>query len=363
MTSGSGATNGQGAIGYVTESQIKQLSDLGFDHIRLPIDETMYYVNAATFNKDTTTLRLIKDCIGWCAKYKMKVILNFHIPGNRAAAGYKKEDYWTSATIRAHGVDLWRHWSVNFRSYSDTLLAYELFNEPDCPDDNMWNTFQNQMIAAVREDEPNRVLFVSPNGYNNPERVNALQLPANDPNLVVTFHFYKPQALTHYPVSYINSSGQKVTPRYKLTYPGQIFAQANLSYADSVGLNYYKGNFTVQTQIDYRLDDIINFYHNNNGYIRVHCGEFGCNDEYEKQVSPYPQGSVELKYKLFDDYAEMFYKIKTEEGVLIPHTVWGYKAGFGLFKSDNTQKYPAQTINGTSYHSIIWTITKSQPAF
>jgi endoglucanase len=231
-------------------------------------------------------------------------------------------------------VNAWDDLSLAFNSYSNETLAYEIFNEPNFSSDSVWNVFANAMIDKIREREPERIIILGPNGDNSISKLTALSLPADKTNLIVSVHFYAPAALTHY-----NTGGLKGI-FVKLNYPGQIFtaqALAELTQEERDKIKVHSGNFTVTTQKT-RLQPLLDFAATNN--VRIRCGEYGCNNEYEKA---YNDKDIKLRY--FQDIVQVF------DDLNIPHCVWGYKATFGLFNEEGELNDP-RVVNAITGYDI-----------
>jgi endoglucanase len=76
-------------------------------------------------------------------------------------------------------------------------VAFELLNEPhDKLNGEPWNVLFAQELAIVRKSNPTRIVVVGPSHWNSLKDLPLLRLP-NDPNLLVTFHYYEPFHFTH----------------------------------------------------------------------------------------------------------------------------------------------------------------------
>jgi endoglucanase len=76
-------------------------------------------------------------------------------------------------------------------------VAFELLNEPhDKLNGEVWNGMLAQLLATVRQTNPDRIVVVGPTHWNGLADLPLLKLPA-DPNLLVTFHYYEPFQFTH----------------------------------------------------------------------------------------------------------------------------------------------------------------------
>jgi endoglucanase len=76
-------------------------------------------------------------------------------------------------------------------------LLFELLNEPhDKLVDDKWNAVIPQVLKAVRATNPTRAVIVGPPFWNGIWALPKLKLP-DDPNLILTVHFYDPFKFTH----------------------------------------------------------------------------------------------------------------------------------------------------------------------
>ena len=53
------------------------------------------------------------------------------------------------------------------------------------------------MLTVVRQSNPNRVVVIGPTDFNDVYEIKSLELPKDDRNIIVTFHYYNPYSFTH----------------------------------------------------------------------------------------------------------------------------------------------------------------------
>lgn len=76
-------------------------------------------------------------------------------------------------------------------------VAFELLNEPhDKLNGEPWNQLFAEQLSIVRQTNPTRIVVVGPTHWNSLNDLPLLKLP-DDPNLLVTFHYYEPFHFTH----------------------------------------------------------------------------------------------------------------------------------------------------------------------
>ena len=91
----------------------------------------------------------------------------------------------------------WEQVAERYKDQPDTVL-FELLNEPNTKlDAATWNAFVRELVPLIRRTNPGRTLVIGPSRWNNVEELATLELPANDRNILVTFHSYEPFRFTH----------------------------------------------------------------------------------------------------------------------------------------------------------------------
>lgn len=97
----------------------------------------------------------------------------------------------------------WAQVAPRYRNAPESVL-FELLNEPhDKLDADTWNALYPEILAIVRQTNPTRRVIVGPTQWNSYSKLETLKLPANDPNIVVTFHYYDPFRFTHQGASWV----------------------------------------------------------------------------------------------------------------------------------------------------------------
>ena len=92
---------------------------------------------------------------------------------------------------------IWRQLGSHYRDLPDSVL-FELLNEP-CKEltPDLWNVFLGELHPMVRDTNPGRSLIIGPASWNDIDHLDALALPEDDRNIVVTVHYYRPGEFTH----------------------------------------------------------------------------------------------------------------------------------------------------------------------
>lgn len=301
---------GKARADYFTEKDVAYIASVGFDHLRIPIDEEQMFFEDG--EKDTEAFALLHDALGWCRKYNLRTVVDLHI----LRSHYFNADVkplFTDVKAQEAFYGCWRKISSELHTYSNGWVAYELMNEPvaDKPDD--WNRLFNRCIEVIRELEPNRTLIVGSNLWQSYKTVKDLELPENDKNIIISFHYYHPFLFTHYQAAW--------TPEAEYTgnvhYPGSVVLPEDLvSLSPDIANKYESWTHEIYNKDVFaeNFEEVLQIARSHG--LKVYCGEYGCINS-----SPVPD-----RIRWWRDINEVF----TSKG--IARAVWDYKGGFGIIK-------------------------------
>ena len=107
------------------------------------------------------------------------------------------------ATERARFLALWEQIATRYADAPATV-AFELLNEPEGvfnDDPSLWNALLAETLARIRRSNPERAVLIGPVRWQNLFGLDSLELP-DDPNLIVSVHYYRPLAFTHQGASF-----------------------------------------------------------------------------------------------------------------------------------------------------------------
>lgn len=102
----------------------------------------------------------------------------------------------------------WRQIGERYRGAPNTVL-FELLNEPHGKlDAAAWNALSAKVLAEVRRTNPTRTVIIGPTGWNGMGQLPTLTLPADDRNIIVTYHYYEPFRFTHQGASWAGENAR-----------------------------------------------------------------------------------------------------------------------------------------------------------
>jgi endoglucanase len=161
--------------------------------------------------------------------------------------------------------------------------------------------------------------------WQSAETFPQLRFPGNDANLILSFHFYTPMALTHHTAPW-TAIGEYAGP---VNYPGQIVDTVH--YRDmpasvAKAMRAFANGYFTKERLEERILPAIRVAQAR--HLQLYCGEYG--------VFPtIPEGPM-LRY--YSDLCEIFRK----NGIAYCH--WCYKGDFPVLKSDGTPKLQLVSI-------------------
>ncbi|MCF8364592.1 MAG: glycoside hydrolase family 5 protein, partial [Bacteroidales bacterium] len=180
---------------YMQERDFKNIADLGYDHVRIPIDEEQMWDEQG--NKHEDAFKLLHQAIKWAFENDLRVIVDLHVLRSHHF-NYDNDQLWEDPAAQAKFWNFWEQLSAELSEYPNHMLAYELMNEAVAEDSEDWNKLIARGIETIRKNEPHRTIVVGSNKWQMVYTFPELKIPENDNNLMLSFHFYEPFIITHY---------------------------------------------------------------------------------------------------------------------------------------------------------------------
>ena len=300
-----------------SHSKIDLLCSLGFDHIRIPVNETVLFDDSLAYRNAEFTL--LQDRIDYAIGKGLKVVLDLH----RSRVHFflnEKNILFSDSSAEQHFLNVWSKLQQEFSKYSVDSLAYECLNEPAAPinEHDKWNKLIAKWIKQIRQKEKDRFLVIGSNRGNQLWTFKYLKIPQNDKKLILSFHFYQPSVLTHYKASWTELKyydGPAV-------YPGQTIPDSSyrrlpdsLKQKLKYGLSTYDKK-TIRAEIANAVKVAKKYG------IPLNVGEFGC-----RRNVP----DLDARKRWLEDLVSLFDEYN------ISYTFWGMNgAGFGIWNYDQT---------------------------
>jgi endoglucanase len=304
---------------FITEKDIKFIDSIGYDHVRIPIDEKELWDDNGKPIEES--FNYLTQCLNWSAKYKLRAIVDLHIIRSHyfnVANEGGTNTLWTDTNAQNTFLKLWIEISNRLKKYPVNMVAYELMNEPIAENPDDWNKLIEKAVKTIRALEPNRVIVIGSDMWQIPQTFPHLKVPANDKNIILSMHTYSPLHFTHHTASWFQAK-MYTGPVH---YPGQVVTDADyekyVDIKDSAFVKAMEGCrkvFNKQILAEELMPAITKAKELN---LQLYCGEFGC--------LPHVERADRLKF--YSDIVSIF----RENG--IAYCNWEYKGDFGIYTFD-----------------------------
>ncbi|NOY00090.1 MAG: glycoside hydrolase family 5 protein [Verrucomicrobia bacterium] len=190
----------EGAWGVtLEENYFSLIANAGFDSVRVPVRWSAHAAKSAPYTIDKTFLDRVDWAIDQALSNKLVTIVNIH---------HYDEIYPSPEEHKTRLLALWKQLAEHYKNYPDTLY-FEILNEPNGKLTNeLWNQYAAEAIQVIRKTNPSRAIVIGPGQWNNITQLKKLKLPAEDKNLIVTFHYYLPFKFTHQGASWVGEKSK-----------------------------------------------------------------------------------------------------------------------------------------------------------
>lgn len=255
---------------FITEGDIKQIAEWGFDHVRLPVDYNLVQDNNGSLIE--SGFAYIDNCIEWCGKYGLNMILDLH-----KTAGYSFDDgegekgFFYSENMISRFISLWTEFAKRYGKYS-TRLAFELLNEvvDEC-DNEPWMKIAENTVKVIREYAPETKILIGSYYNNSVQTVKHIASPF-DENIIYNFHCYEPLLFTHQGAYWVKNMPADFRMKYPIS-KSEFLAESKIlpdinTFADIIPENdfsaeYFENLFREAIETAEKRD------------VMLYCGEYG----------------------------------------------------------------------------------------
>ena len=301
---------------FIVEDDIKTIAGWKLDHVRLPVDYNIFQNDDGTFVENG--FAYIQNCIDWCKKYNLNMILDLH---KTAGFSFDKDEkeigFFDSADLQKMFYELWTEFAKRYSKYED-MLCFELLNEvTDKSYCQKWNAIAKECINRIRKVSPTVKILVGSYWNNSVSAIKDLDPPA-DKNIIYNFHCYEPFIFTHQGAGWL---GPNMDRAFKMAFDSTYaqYTEWTIKYISEQNANF--GGFEQDKTPDSSyfktiFKDALEVAAERN--VMLYCGEYGVieNASPEDTVKWYKAVS-----QVFNEYG-------------IGRAAWSYKKmNFGLSDS------------------------------
>jgi endoglucanase len=300
----------------IQKEDIDFIAGVGYDHIRIPIDEEQMWDTLG--NKEPKAFQLLHNGIRWAAENQLRVVVDLHILRSHYFNAEEKP-LWTDPAAQQQFLKCWRDLSEELQKYPNGLVAYELMNEPVADHPEEWNVLVDKALTVVRKNEPGRKVVIGSNRWQSVHTFDDLRVPEDDPNIILSFHFYIPFIVTHYKASWTGIADYNGSVKY----PGLTVKDEDLE--DLKGELYIRikneQKFYTRDSLEALMSQPIRKAAQYG--LPLYCGEWGALPTIDQESR-------------FNWYRDMRYILEKND---IAWANWDYKGGFGIVAGDVSKPY------------------------
>lgn len=189
----------EGMAGPMLRDEFIELTaQAGFTAIRLPVRWDARAGVQPPYRIAPDFFERVDGIVALALKHRLAIVLDMHHYANMMLE---------PSAERERFLAIWRQVAEHYRDAPPTVL-FELLNEPNRElTRERWNEALAAVLPVIRASNPQRTLIVGGGDWNSGPALEDLKLPADDRNLIATFHYYEPMAVTHQGAEWVSGAG------------------------------------------------------------------------------------------------------------------------------------------------------------
>ena len=182
------------------DSEIKSIADAGFQSIRLNVCWSKHAATEKPYTIDPAFFKKVDHIVNECLKNGMAVSIDLHY------YPYINMDEPDAKLSYEENIErlycLWEQLAEHYKNYPPEVY-FDLLNEPNLRlGAEKWNEVVAKLVKIIRKTNPDRTLLVLTPNLGQHWTLNQLELPTDDWNIIVQFHYYLPHLFTHNGLAY-----------------------------------------------------------------------------------------------------------------------------------------------------------------
>ena len=184
----------------IQDKDFKVIKDAGFNSVRIPV---RWNVDSdyKTHTVNPERLKGVKEDIQLALDQGLAVVVNFHHYTTLNALGEgafhgKKDSVDLFNAEKAHFLALWDQVSKEYNSFPDSLVVFEILNEPTIPSADIVNDIMLSAYDVIRKNAPKKTVMFEAFHAAKFADLEYLTLP-QDGNIIYSGHYYEPYNFSH----------------------------------------------------------------------------------------------------------------------------------------------------------------------
>jgi aryl-phospho-beta-D-glucosidase BglC (GH1 family) len=115
---------------FITEEDIARIADMGFDHVRVPVDYNVLQDEEG--NLIESGFDYLLNCRQWCENHGLNMLIDLHecygYSFDPLKKGMDRRKFFYDDALQERFMNLWREIATRFASY-ENQVAFEPLNE------------------------------------------------------------------------------------------------------------------------------------------------------------------------------------------------------------------------------------------
>jgi endoglucanase len=232
------------------EEYFEIIRNAGFNYLRIPIRWSNHAMNNDPYTIDADFMDRVDWAVDNALNKDFITIINIH---------HYEEIMNDPEGHKDRFLGLWSQIAHYYKDYSENLY-FEILNEPNGSlTAELWNQYLNEAITLIRGTgglNGTRKLIVGTANWGGINGLSELDIPtaADDPNIIVTVHYYNPFQFTHQGAEWVDGSDAwlgttwRGTPLEKEAVQSDFNAVAD--WADTYNRQIFLGEFGTYSAAD-----------------------------------------------------------------------------------------------------------------
>ncbi len=183
------------------EDDFRNISDLGFNFVRLPMNYKLWIQDGDWRKFDEKTLAEIDQAVEFGKKYGVHVCINFHrAPGYTVNTPPENPLIWQSDEALDVCKLHWQTFAKRYRGIPSEELSFNLFNEPaNCSEEDYYRVVKT-ILEGIRQEDPDRLVIC-----DGIEWAGKPCFSFKDLRVAQATRGYAPMEISHYGANWVNS--------------------------------------------------------------------------------------------------------------------------------------------------------------
>ena len=232
------------------ESVFSTIADLGFNFVRLPIDYRIWTYGGSWEKYDESALENLDSALRYAFDNDIHVSINFHRgPGYTVAQPAEETNLWTDETAQAAFAKLWGIIAHRYKDVPNEFLSFNLINEPDITDPEVYIGAVMPAINIIREWTPDRMIILDGLNWCSQPFIQAKEI-----GVALATRGYHPNTISHYQADWMQGADKYPVPEWPmLNIPSYFYGDDKPEMQSDLVI---KGNFAEETAVSVRVGTV-----------------------------------------------------------------------------------------------------------